>query len=137
GEQRFDGVLIPSAGTRAVKETFQRGWTKGKCEFAGVARNRLAGKVATGIKRISVISGTESGGSGYAKPITEMNRNGDFGSKLRAGHEIRRADEGVVAVNRSGERREREIDRQVAPGCLLHGPEAHLRRSSEKHAIGR
>src|SRR5580765_6474772 len=137
GGERLDGVFVAVAGERPVEEAFEGGGAKFQGEFAGVAGDGFTGKDGLGVERIAVIGGAKGGGSGEAEEIAEMERDGDLGGEFGARDKIGSVEELVVTMDCAGEGVEGKINRQLAPGSLLHRGKAPFRNTAKVNAVGR
>src|SRR6266571_586143 len=150
GNGRFDGVLVPPSrpvffrGT-PLEEALETGRAKVDAELAGIAQEGNAADQTGGIERIAVAGRTESGGGSDTEPGTEVHRDGDAQSKLRAGHVAWRMDwrerwrgrHRVGAMGGASKTVEREIERRTLPRRLFDGTETRLRQIAESDAGGR
>src|ERR1700722_17337003 len=143
GDRRFDGVLVPFVRLvfverRAVEKALESGRAEFDGEFAGVAGDRLAAKLACRIVGIAVVGGAERGGCGDAEPGAEVQRHGDFGSEFDARDERRRVERSVIlAMEGASKGIERKVEREIVPGGLLDGTEADLGSVAQRNADGR
>ena len=66
-----------------------------------------------------------------------MEGDGNLGGELDLWNEIGSIEKRVVAMNCTSERFEGKVERKFTHGSVLHGGEAHLRRSAQNHAVFR
>src|SRR6266852_863318 len=137
GERGLDGVLVAPAGLRTVKIAFQGGRAQLDGKFPGVAIDGSSGKSASVVERISGVGRAEASGGGDAKPVPEVQRNGDLGCEFGARHERGSADELIVAMHRAEEGIEGKVDGQLAPRGLFHGVEPNFGSAAQGDAVRR
>ncbi len=128
-----------------LEEALETGRAKVDAELAGIAQEGNAADQTGGIERIAVAGRAESGGGSDTDPGTEVHRDGDARSKLRAGHVAWRMDwrerwrgrHRVGAMSGASKTVEREIERRTLPRRLFDGTETRFRQIAESDAGGR
>src|SRR5271169_777454 len=66
-----------------------------------------------------------------------MERDSDFGGQFGARDKIGGVEKLIFAMNCARERFEREVHRQILPGCALDGTETRFWRAAQEDIIGR